>query len=64
MVQTIDEHTGVTYGNSVPTGIPVAAETWTLKDENKRSLRVFEMSVLRKILGCTRRETVYAMPTS
>ena len=27
------------------------AETWTLKGENKRSLRVFEMAIVRKILG-------------
>ena len=31
------------------------AETWTLKDEHKRKLQVFEMSVLRRILGVTRR---------
>jgi len=29
-------------------------ETWTLKEEQKRKLRVFEMSVLRKICGITR----------
>ena len=34
------------------------AETWTSKEENERSLRVFEMSVLRKILGCMRRDRV------
>ena len=27
------------------------SETWTLKDTDKRRLRVFEMSVLRRILG-------------
>ena len=31
------------------------SETWTLKEEQKRKLRVFEMSVLRKICGITRR---------
>jgi len=31
-------------------------ETWTLKEENIRSLHVFEMSVARKILGCSRRD--------
>ena len=31
------------------------AETWTLREDNKRTLRVFEMSVLRRILGITRR---------
>ena len=34
------------------------AETWTSKEKNERSLRVFEMSVLRKILGCMRRDRV------
>jgi len=32
------------------------SETWTLKEEQKRKLRVFEMSVLRKIGGITRRD--------
>ena len=32
------------------------SETWTLKEEQKRMLRVFEMSVLRKICGVTRRD--------
>ena len=32
------------------------AETWTLKMENIRSLRVFEMSVSRKILGRSKRD--------
>jgi len=31
-------------------------ETWTLKEEQKRKLRVSEMSVLRKICGITRRD--------
>jgi len=30
------------------------AETWTLKQEQKRKLRVFEMAVLRRICGVTR----------
>ena len=34
------------------------AESWTLKEEHKRKLRVFEMSVLRKISGVTRRDHV------
>jgi len=29
------------------------SETWTLKEEHKRKLKVFKMSVLRKILGVT-----------
>jgi len=32
------------------------SETWTLKEEQKRKLRVLEMSVLRKICGITRRD--------
>jgi len=32
------------------------AETWTLKQEQKRKLRVFEMAVLRRICGVTRRD--------
>ena len=36
-----------------------SAETWTLKEENKGTLRVLEMSVFRKILGCTRRDHIY-----
>ena len=31
------------------------AETWTLKKDNKRALRVFEMSVLQRIQEITRR---------
>ena len=30
------------------------AETWTLKQEQKRKLRVFEMAVLRRTCGVTR----------
>ena len=30
------------------------SETWTLREEEKRKLRVFEMAVLRKIEGITR----------
>jgi len=30
------------------------SETWTLKEEYKQKMKVFEMSVLRKILGVTR----------
>jgi len=29
------------------------SEIWTLKEEHKRKLKVFKMSVLRKILGVT-----------
>jgi len=41
------------------------AESWTLKEEHKRKLSVFEMSVLRRICGITRRDRVDdAMSTS
>ena len=32
------------------------AESWTLKEEHKRKLQVFEMSVLRRIQGVTRKD--------
>jgi len=32
------------------------ADTWTLKEEEKQKMKVFEMSVLRKISGITRRD--------
>jgi len=32
------------------------AETWTLKQEQKRKLCVFEMAVLKRICGVTRRD--------
>jgi len=32
------------------------AETWTLKQQQMRKLRVFEMAVLRRICGVTRRD--------
>jgi len=32
------------------------SETWTLKENHKRKLRVFEMSVLKKICGITRKD--------
>ena len=31
------------------------AETWTLKEEHRRKLRVFDMLVMRKILGLSRK---------
>jgi len=34
------------------------SETWTLKEEQKRKLRVFEVSVLRKICGITGRDRI------
>jgi len=44
------------YQTLVQTIILYNSETWTLKEEQKRKLRVFEMSVLRKICGVTRRD--------
>jgi len=41
----------------VQTIILYNSETWTPKEGQKRKLRVFEMSVLRKICGVTR-ETI------
>jgi len=32
------------------------AETWTLKEKHERKLRVFEMSVMRRICGITRHD--------
>jgi len=32
------------------------SETWTLKEHDNRKLRVFEMSVLRKICGITNKD--------
>ena len=32
------------------------AETWRLKEEDKRKLRVFEMSILRRIAGFSLRD--------
>ena len=34
------------------------AETWTLREEQKRRLRVFEMTCLRKIEGVTRKDRI------
>ena len=44
------------YHTLVQTNVLYNAETWTLKEEHKRKLRVFEMSVLRRICGITRRD--------
>ena len=48
----------LSYHSLVQSILLYNTETWTLKEENKISLQVFEMSVLRKILGCTRRDRV------
>jgi len=46
------------YQTLIQSVISYNAETWTLKEEHKCKLRVFEMSVLRKICGVTRRDHV------
>ena len=46
----------IVYRSLVQSILLYNAETWTLKEENKRSLRVFEMAIVRKILGCSRRD--------
>ena len=46
------------YRSSVLSILLYNAETSTIKEENKRSLHVFEMSVLRKILGRSRRDHI------
>jgi len=55
----ISEETKVLlYHSLVQSILLYNAETWTSKEENERSLRAFEMSVLRKIVDCTRRDRV------
>src|SRR6476469_3530738 len=34
------------------------SETWTLREDTKQRLRVFEMGCLRRILGVTRRDRI------
>ena len=45
------------YQTLIQSVISHNSETWTLKEEHKRKLRVFEMSVLRMISGVTTCET-------
>jgi len=46
------------YRSPVQSILLYHADTLTLKDANKRSLKVFEMPILRKILGLTRRNDI------
>jgi len=46
------------YQTLIQSVISYNSDTRTLKEEHKRKLRVFEMSVLRKISGVTRRDHV------
>jgi len=57
-IYTSKEIKELLYHSLVQSIVLYNAETWTSKQENKTSLRVFEMLVLRKILGCTRRDRV------
>ena len=44
------------YKTLVQSVVLYNAETWTLKQEHQRKLRVFEMAVLRRICGVTRKD--------
>ena len=44
------------YKTLIQSVVSYSAETWTLKQEQKRKLRVFEMAVLRRICDVTRRD--------
>ena len=44
------------YETLVQSIILYNSETWTLKEQQKRKLRVFELSVLRKNCGITRKD--------
>ena len=44
------------YRTLVQSIILYNSETWTMKEEQRRKLRVFEMIVLRKICGVTRKD--------
>ena len=53
----ISRETKVTlYKTLVQSVVLYNSETWTLKQEHKRKLQVFEMAVLRRICGVTRRD--------
>ena len=44
------------YQTFVQSFILYNSETWTMNEEQKRKLRVFEMTVLRKICGVRRKD--------
>ena len=57
--KTISTHTKVkVYETLVLSVLLYNSETWTLKENIKKKLRVFEMNCLRKIKGVTRRDRV------
>jgi len=54
----ISKHTKIrVYQSLVLSILLYNSETWTLREVDKRRLLVFEMSVLRRILGITRRDS-------
>jgi len=55
--KNISKVTKVTlYKRLVQSVVLYNAETWTLKQEHQRKLGVFEMAVLKRICGVTRRD--------
>jgi len=46
------------YQSLVQSALLYNSETWTIKEEHKRKLRVFEMAVLRRICGITRHDRI------
>jgi len=44
------------YQSMVQSIVLYNSETWTIKEDQKRKLKTFEMAVLRKICGITRRD--------
>ena len=49
------------YQSLVQSALLYNSETWTIKEEHKRKLRVFEMAVLRRICGITRHDRIRNM---
>ena len=49
----ITKSTKVLFYRTLVQSIMYNSQTWTMKEEQKRKLRVFEMTVLRKICGVT-----------
>jgi len=52
----ISKSTKVLYQSMVQSIVLYNSETWTIKEDQKRKLNTFEMAVLRKICGITRRD--------
>ena len=49
------------YQSMVQSIVLYNSETWTIKEDQKRKLNTFEMAVLRKICGITRRDRSHGM---